>query len=282
VISLAAAPSDVNVAYAGTAPLAGRARVFSTRNGGTSWLDVTGSLPDRYPSDLAVDPNDPDRVFVTFMGFGTSHVFKSIDGGDTWDDIGAGLPDIPTSAIEVDPDHPDVIYVGTDLGIYFSTDAGVSWQPFTNGMPLAMVNDLKVFLRGRKIRAATHGNGAWERDLYDPGLCIEPGEVTDVILSHLGGVSGSTTVSWSAPADPGTAPVTYDTVSSLVVDDFDLDASATCIESDASDTSSVDNNTPGSGEVIYYLIRAESTCGPGSIGSDTLGNPRTAKACPGP
>jgi hypothetical protein len=282
VISLAAAPTDVNVVYAGTAPIASRARLFTTKNGGLSWLDVTGNLPDRYPSDLAVDPNDPDRVFVTFMGFGTSHVYKSTDGGDVWHDIGVGLPDIPTSAIEVDPDNPDVIYVGTDLGIYSSLDAGASWQPFNNGMPLAMVNDLKVFLPDRKIRAATHGNGAWERDLYDPGLCIGPGEATDLILSHVGGMGGSTTLNWSAPSDPGTAPVSYDTISSLVAGDFDLDLSVTCIESDATDTSSVDTSVPGPDEVIYYLIRAESDCGLGPVGDDTLGNPRSAKECPAP
>ena len=167
-LSLAVAKTTPDTVYAGTAPIASRARVFRTRNGGSSWTDVTGALPDRYPSDIAVDPNDDRKVYVTFMGFGTSHVFKSANGGDSWTDIGGGLPDIPTSAIAVDPDHPEVIYVGTDLGIFLSDDAGASWQPFTSGMPLAMVNDLKVFLPGRKIRAATHGNGVYERPLYEP------------------------------------------------------------------------------------------------------------------
>lgn len=279
VISLAAAQSSVNVAYAGTAPIAGRARVFATQNGGLSWADVTGALPDRYPSDIAVDPNDPDRVVVTFMGFGTSHLFMSTDGGANWNDIGGGLPDIPTSAVEIDPDYPDLIYVGTDLGIYLSLDAGLSWQPFNEGMPLAMVNDLKIFLPGRKIRAATHGNGAWQRDLFDPTNCAAPGEVTDLILSHVGGVGGSTTLSWSAPVVTGDAPVSYDTVASSVPDDFDSAPSAGCVESNGADTTSVDSGAPGPDDVVYYLIRAESICGAGPVGSDSSGAPRSAQDC---
>lgn len=282
VISLATAPSDVDVVYAGTAPINGRSHVFTTRNGGVSWLDVTGSLPDRYPADLSVDADDPDRVFVTLMGFGTSHVFRSADGGDTWEDIGAGLPDIPTSAVELDPDYPEVIYVGTDLGTYLSPDAGDSWHPFNSGMPLAMVNDLKVYLPARKIRAATHGNGAWERDLFDPAVCIAPGEVTDLILSHTGAIGGQTTLTWAAPADPGTAPVRYDTVSSSVAGDFQLDPSVSCVESDATDTISVDTHVPVSNEVVYYLIRAASLCGLGSAGNDSFGAPRSVASCPAP
>ena len=282
VISLATAATDVDVVYAGTAPLASRARVFTTRDGGGSWLDVTGNLPDRYPSDIAVDPNDALRVFVTFMGFGTSHVFMSTTGGDTWTDIGAGLPDIPTSAVEIDPDNPEVLYVGTDLGTYVSPDEGTTWEPFNNGMSLAMINDLKVYLPGRKIRAATHGNGAWERDLLDPSPCVEPGEASGLTLFHTGGTGGTTTLTWSPPADPGTDPIHYDTISSSIVDDFFSRDVATCVESDGADTGSVELTDPAPNQVLYYLIRAESACGPGSVGSDSLGNVRLVRECFGP
>jgi photosystem II stability/assembly factor-like uncharacterized protein len=168
VFTMAISATDPDVVYAATAPGAARGRVFRTRNGGGIWDDITGSLPDRYLSDLAVDPRDDRKVLVTLMGFGSSHVFSSADGGDTWVDIGSGLPDVPASAVEVDPHHSSILYVGTDLGAFVSPDYGHSWFPFMRGMPTAMVNDLKVFAPGRKIRAATHGNGVFERDLVDP------------------------------------------------------------------------------------------------------------------
>lgn len=168
--SLAVCATGPDTAYAATAPIVSAARVFRTRNGGASWTDVTGSLPDRYPSDLAVDPNDGDRVFVAFSGFGTSHAFRSENGGATWTDIGGGLPDVPTSAIEVDPDHPEVIYLGNDIGVYLSLDGGGTWQAYSSGMPTAQVSDLKVFRPSRLLRAATHGNGVFERPLADPSV----------------------------------------------------------------------------------------------------------------
>lgn len=168
VLSLAVCATSPDTAYAATAPIASAARVFRTRNGGTTWQNVTGPLPDRYPSDLAVDPNNGNHLFVVFSGFGSSHAWRSPNGGTTWTDIGGGLPDVPTSAITVDPDHPEVLYVGNDLGVYVSLDNGASWQAYSSGLPTAQVSDLKVFLPARKLRAATHGNGVFERGLVDP------------------------------------------------------------------------------------------------------------------
>jgi len=166
-ISMAVSATSPDTVYAGSAPVNARARVFRTTNGGGSWSDITGTLPDRYPIDLAVDPSDSRVVYVAFMGYGNSHVFRSADSGQTWQDIGAGLPDVPVSAVEVDPDYPQVLYAGTDLGVFISPDAGAYWYAFQDGMPTAMVNDLKV-APGRMLRAATHGNGVFERGLFDP------------------------------------------------------------------------------------------------------------------
>jgi len=303
VMSLAVSETDADVVYAGTAPIASRARIFRSRNGGAGWDDITGILPDRYPSDLAVDPNDDDKVYATFMGFGTSHAFRSVDGGDTWIDIGGGLPDIPASAVMVDPDHPDVIYVGTDLGVFFSPDTGGSWHPFTSGMPLAMVNDLKVFLPDRKVRAATHGNGTYERDLFAPctgadadsdGICDAsdcapgdnqswelPGEVVLLRLDHAEGIAGTTDLSWTPPETTGAVSVAYDVLSSAVAGDFVVDPSIRCVESDdGTNTAAVDVDVPASGGFFYYLVRAENGCGHGPLGVDSLGAPRSATACP--
>ena len=255
-----------------------RARLLATRNGGGCWQDGSATLPDRYPSDIAIDPQDPDRAVVTLMGFGSSHVFETVDAGGSWTDIGQGLPDIPTSAVAIDPEYPEAIYVGTDLGIFVSLDGGASWQSFDNGVSTAMVNDLKVFQPTRTMRAATHGNGAWQREMLGPGNCPVPGEVAGLQLVQVG---GSTVLSWSPPQDPGVATVRYDTLSSATASDFSSDPSATCVESnDGNDTTATDATPVAPGEVIYYVVRARSLCGPGSAGSDSLGAERAALQCP--
>jgi hypothetical protein len=165
--SMAVSPTNANVVYVTTAPNGARGKLFKSLNGGNSWTDITGTLPDRYLSDIVIDPSNENRLYVSVLGFGTSHLFRSENQGGSWTDIGAGLPDVPTSAVEVDPHHPYIIYVGNDLGVYVSPNNAANWHLFTSGMPTASVNDLKISGPANKIRAATHGNGVYERNLLD-------------------------------------------------------------------------------------------------------------------
>jgi hypothetical protein len=167
VFTIAISETDFDLVFAATTPNSTRGKIFRSRNGGATWDNVTGTLPDRYFSDLALDPIDDRNVYVTLMGFGSSHIFRSIDQGETWLDMGAGLPDVPASAVVVDPEHPTIVYVGTDLGVYVTPYHGVGWYPYMNGMPPALVNDLVISTPARKLRAATHGNGVYERDLLE-------------------------------------------------------------------------------------------------------------------
>ncbi len=167
-LCMAISETSPDTVYVGVAPSPGVAQVHRTTNGGATWTNITGPLPDRYPMDMAVDPSDSRVAYVVFAGFGESHLWRTTDAGGTWLDIGAALPDLPATAVAVDPDHPEMLYFGNDLGVWVSPDAGATWEPFDSGMPPALVNDLKVFAPGRKLRVATHGNGAWERPLADP------------------------------------------------------------------------------------------------------------------
>jgi len=170
ILSLAVSSTNSNIVYAATAPIYSRAKIFRSLNGGDSWTNVTGTLPDRYPMDLAVDPQNENTVYAIFSGFGTGHIFKSEDAGGTWNDITNGLPDVPTHAVAIDPWNSQQVYVGNDIGVYVSTDAGSSWQDFHNGLPEAVIAmDLSVSLQNRKLRVATHGNGAYQKPLvYQP------------------------------------------------------------------------------------------------------------------
>lgn len=178
VMSMAISFQSADVVYAATAPYEGRrSGLFRTTDGGDSWTNITGILPDRFPTDLAVDPNNDKTVYVTFSGFGSSHLYKSTDGGDTWTDIGAGLPDVPTNAVTVDRHHDNIIYVGNDLGVYASLDGGKSWMEFSDGLPDAVIAmDLVISPSNNKLRVATHGNGVYQRSLLDSPAAVEAKE----------------------------------------------------------------------------------------------------------
>jgi len=153
--------------YLATAPLGTvRGNIFRTTNSGTDWTNITGILPDRFPSDIAVDPINDNIVYITFYGFGSGHVFKSTNSGDIWADISDNLPDIPAPAVVVDPNNINHIYVGTDVGVFVSTTGGGNWQDFNDGLPGAVqVMDFNITTVNNVIRVMTHGNGAYERKL---------------------------------------------------------------------------------------------------------------------
>jgi len=167
VLTITVYPNDPDVLWAATVPAAVRAGVFRSVNGGSSWTNITGNLPDRYPVDIVASYHDPATAYIVFSGFGTSHLFRTRDGGLSWEDIDQGkLPDIPTSAFAIDPYNRNYLYLGNDFGVWFSPDDGTTWEPFTDGLPTAsLVMDLSVSPADWTIRAAVHGLGAWERTL---------------------------------------------------------------------------------------------------------------------
>jgi hypothetical protein len=153
-------------------------RTVTTSDAFTEKTDITGTLPDRYYSDIAIDPTNDQRIAVTLSGFGSSHVFLSLDGGNNWTDIGQGLPDIPHNTVVFDPTHRDIIYVGNDQGVYYAqsvplvgpigTNYNLTWVSYNEGLgDGVLVSDI-VTTNTRKLRLATYGRGLWERDMVAP------------------------------------------------------------------------------------------------------------------
>ena len=188
IITLATAPTDDNVVYVSTSPGGGiRNKLFRTSDGGTTNTDITGTLPDRYYSKIAVDPFDKNRAVVTLSGFGTSHVFITYDGGSNWSDIGQGLPDVPANTVTFDPNNTSILYIGNDVGVYYCTNipvaypgasSAVNWASYNEGFTDAtLVSDILV-TSSNKLRLGTHGRGLWERDLaVAPGIAPQISEL---------------------------------------------------------------------------------------------------------
>ncbi|MCB0720735.1 MAG: T9SS type A sorting domain-containing protein [Ignavibacteriae bacterium] len=174
-LGMSVSPLNDNLVYVSSSPVVSNGKVFRTTNGGTTWQNVTGTLPNRYMIDIAADPVEESVVYVTASGFGTDHLYKSTNYGDTWASVDNNLPDVPTSSVVVDPLNNQHIYLGNDIGVYVTTNGGTNWQEFKVGMPDAsIVMDLSISKLNRKLRAATHGSGVWERDLLSPMVGITP------------------------------------------------------------------------------------------------------------
>jgi photosystem II stability/assembly factor-like uncharacterized protein len=152
----------------------GLCEVFFSSNGGATWVNRTQpSMPDRYPTDLYVDPRDSKVAYLTYSGYGNPHLYKTTDAGATWQDLSNNLPDVPVQCVALDGDFPDDIYIGTDLGVYRSLSSG-AWELWESGMPPAMILDLQFSKPNRTMRAATFGNGVYERKLRPIGQVSAP------------------------------------------------------------------------------------------------------------
>ncbi|MES1242139.1 MAG: hypothetical protein ABUT39_11010 [Acidobacteriota bacterium] len=140
--------------------------------GGTRWSQTKPR--NGWVSSVAFDPGDPDVAYATYSTFGGTHVWKSADGGRTWkglDGTGDGrLPDLPTHVVAVDPANREHLYLGTDLGIFVSTDGGAHWSVDNSGFANVVTESL-VILSGpsnvRTLFAFTHGRGAWKVPILD-------------------------------------------------------------------------------------------------------------------
>jgi hypothetical protein len=189
VTEIAIAPSSGAVVYAGT--LTGG--LFQSLTSGTSFTPVpaVAGWPTRWLAGIAVHPATSDVVYVSFLGFnGTAvsdHVWKGVfsAGSWTWTLRAGGLPDVPVGAIVFDPNTYD-LFVATDVGVFRSTDDGVSWTPFEVGLPNVPVVDLALDPVRNVLRAATHGRGIYrvslagatpQVDIYLRDNLLDTGEV---------------------------------------------------------------------------------------------------------
>ena len=149
--------------------VAGTGVIYST-NDGLSWNSAADYGFDT-GSGLRIHahPTDVNTAFVTFSSYAdVAHMAMTTDLGASWIDITGDLPPQPVNVILVDPQQTDRWFIGTDTGVWASTDGGSAWIPFDEGLPNTVVMDLEIQESDRKLVAGTFGRGAWEVDIAAP------------------------------------------------------------------------------------------------------------------
>jgi hypothetical protein len=152
--------------------------IDTSQDNGTNWTHtaVPGYNGYHYSDPtLVIDPTNPQVAYaVRLMGnppgtapLETGHVFRTADGGATWADITGDLPNTAVNTIALNAlGGKTQIWVGTDAGVYGSTDLGASWSLFGAGFPYASVTSLEYLPDSNILVAGTYGRGAWE--ILDP------------------------------------------------------------------------------------------------------------------
>jgi hypothetical protein len=171
IASLAIAPSNDNVRLLTLNDFS----IWGTTTGSSTLTNMTQSgMPAHFIAGLAINPVDPNIAYAGFGGFNLpagQHVWKTTNlmtGTPTWSPSGTGIPDVPVNTFAIDPSGPSRVFAGTDIGVYISNDGGANWLPYSTGLPVVAVFDMKIQNPSRTLRIATHGRGMWEREIDTP------------------------------------------------------------------------------------------------------------------
>jgi photosystem II stability/assembly factor-like uncharacterized protein len=159
--SLAIAPSDPNVVWAGTGE--GKIRsnvsvgngVYRSLDGGETWTHMGLESSGRIPR-IVIHPRDPDVVYVAALGdlYGPAEergVFRTLDGGETWARVLFSGPEAGAVDLIMDPNNPRILFAATwqmeirtwgrwsggpGSGLHTSRDGGDTWTELEgHGLP---------------------------------------------------------------------------------------------------------------------------------------------------
>ncbi|MEL6812345.1 MAG: T9SS type A sorting domain-containing protein [Bacteroidota bacterium] len=161
---LAIAPSNANIIYAGTGEANATVNtgaffgdgVYRSSDAGATWTNI-GLEESHHIGRIAVDPNDPDRLFVAATGklYGYNSergVYRTTDAGATWDKVLFKTDSTAAIDVALNPSNTDIVYAamwertrkpwqrdyaGVTSGIHRSMDGGDTWEELgaANGLP---------------------------------------------------------------------------------------------------------------------------------------------------
>jgi photosystem II stability/assembly factor-like uncharacterized protein len=159
--AIAVSISNPNVAYVGSGEglhrpdLSVGDGIYKSIDAGKTWTHL-GLRDGQQISQVAVDPKNPDRIFVAVAGhpYGPNEergIYRSLDGGKTFEKVLYRDENVGGSDVLVDPSNPQVVYAalwesregpwengvfnGGNGGIFKSTDGGKTWRQLSKGLP---------------------------------------------------------------------------------------------------------------------------------------------------
>jgi photosystem II stability/assembly factor-like uncharacterized protein len=150
--------------------------IYKSTDAGKTWTHL-GLRDGQQIAQVAVDPRNPDRLFVAVAGhpYGPNEergIFRSLDGGKTFEKVLYRDENTGGADVQIDPANPDVVYAslwesregpwenstwnGTNGGIFKSTNGGKTWNQLSKGLPDKIVQaNLAIAPSSPRILCAT-------------------------------------------------------------------------------------------------------------------------------
>ncbi len=219
-------PRNSNVVYvAAQGPLwgpGGDRGLYKTTNGGDTWEQILKISENTGVSDIAMDPRDPDVLYVSsyqrrrhvwtlINGGPEAAIHKSNDGGKTWTKLTEGLPsgDVGRIGLAISPVNPDVLYALIETsdnsgGFFRTTDRGASWEKrfdyisssaqyyqeiFCDPKDVDRVYSMDTYLKLTDDGGKTWRNlGNNHRHVDDHAIWIDPDNTNHLLIGGDGGL----------------------------------------------------------------------------------------------
>jgi hypothetical protein len=159
-------PSNSSTYWCGT-PSGG---LWKTTNNGSTWTTNTDYLDVIGCSDLAIDPNNPNTMYLATgngEGVGDTYsigVLKSTDGGQTWNPTGLVFTvnqQRQMRRIIVNPVNPQILFAVGNFGARRSSNGGATWVQVQTGnfydAEFKPGNPNVVFIAGSQLYRSVNG-----------------------------------------------------------------------------------------------------------------------------
>lgn len=168
ITAFAESPLDENILIVGTDD----GLIHITTDGGQNWtkFDKFPTVPETtYVSDVFASQHNKNVVYATFdnhkMADFKPYVLVSTDLGKTWNSISSNLPENGSVyTIVEDFKDPNLLFVGTEFGLFVSTNRGKKWIQLKGNFPTIAVRDLEIQKRENDLVVGTFGRGVYILD----------------------------------------------------------------------------------------------------------------------
>lgn len=167
IVTISESPVQAGVIWVGTDD----GNLQLTKDGGKTWTNLIEKVPgvpkNTWVSRVRASKYEVGRAYVTFDGHRNDdykpYVFVTEDFGETWTDLTASLPDFGSTYVITEGErNPDLLTLGTEFGLFFSLNRGITWTKYATGdWPTVRVDDLVIHPRELDLVVGTHGRSIW-------------------------------------------------------------------------------------------------------------------------
>ncbi|MBK9107037.1 MAG: glycosyl hydrolase [Saprospiraceae bacterium] len=146
-----------------------------TKNGGKVWHNLTPAIRlsgiplHAWVSWIELSRHDSQTVYICFdhhnTGDHNTYLLKTKDLGKSWQRIQSSEFTGFAHRIKEDPENENLLFLGTEMGLFASLDAGENWFRMRNKIPdYALVRDIQIQERESALVIGTHGRGIYILD----------------------------------------------------------------------------------------------------------------------